>query len=81
MYLGYSTEDDMSNFGKIATLLYSVFGIPIGLLTIKELSRLLVFVIQVALILFTQHQNGDSTWKVIILFFILQYCIEQHILF
>ena len=66
----------MSNFGKIATLLYSVFGIPIGLLTIKELSRLLVFVIQIGLILFTQHQSGESTWKVIILFFILPFCFE-----
>ena len=74
MYLGYSAEDDMSNFGKIATLLYSVFGIPIGLLTIKELSRLLVLVIQIGLILFTQHQSGESTWKVIILLLILPFC-------
>ena len=73
MYLGYSAEDDMSNYGKIATLLYSVFGIPIGLLTIKELSRLLVLVIQMGLILFTQHQSGESTWKVIILLFILPF--------
>ena len=76
MYLGYSAEDDMSNFGKIATLLYSFFGIPIGLLTIKELSRLLVFVIQISLILFTQHQSGESQWKVIILLFILPFCFE-----
>ena len=76
MYLGYSAEDDMSNSGKISTLFYSFFGIPIGLLTIKELSRLLVLVIQIGLILFTQHQSGDSTWKVIKLLFILQFGFE-----
>ena len=64
LILGYSAKDDMSDFGKVATLVYSFFGIPVGLFTIKEFSRLLVFMIQTVSFLFAQHQTITNSWKV-----------------
>ena len=46
------------------TLLYTFCGVPIGLLTINELSRLLVFIVHTVSFVIVQYEGNGKTWRV-----------------
>ena len=50
----------MSDYGRIVTLIFTFCGVPIGLLTINELSRLIVFVVQVLSFVMVQYQENEK---------------------
>jgi len=62
--IGYVAKDKMSDLGRMVTLLYTFCGVPIGLLTINELSRLLVFIVHTVSFVIVQYEGNGKTWRV-----------------
>ena len=62
--LGHGNFNSLSEYGRVISLIYSFCGISIGFLTINELSRLLVFLTQLASFLIIQHQESAKGFRV-----------------